>query len=294
MSYSDNLCFLCFFRGVLHIFAGIQSLKMLNNEIEYFPEAAMFHGHIPLIMGTKLDLIAIGASKENSSRIWDWLCFEAYHLDAMLNRFVPDSEVSRVNKAKVMQNSTISQELADLIRIARDYWHRTGGLFDITKGGMKEVSLDEENRISLRGHELDFGGFAKGFLLKELKSKLVSSGIRTAFVDFGDSSILALGRHPFGDCWKVGVKDPFGGAVLGEIELRDQAMSTSGNTPVYSSHIVNPKTGEADNSKAVVTVVSDDPLDAEVLSTVAIIASPEELEIVKKNFPGTMFSIFRK
>ena len=70
----------------------------------------MFHGHIPLIMGTKLDLIAIGASKENSSRIWDWLCFEAYHLDAMLNRFVPDSEVSRVNKAKVMQNSTISQE----------------------------------------------------------------------------------------------------------------------------------------------------------------------------------------
>ena len=59
LSYSDNLCFLCFFRGVLHIFAGIQSLKMLNNEIEYFPEAAMFHGHIPLIMGTKLDLIAI-------------------------------------------------------------------------------------------------------------------------------------------------------------------------------------------------------------------------------------------
>ena len=54
---------------------------MLNNEIEYFPEAAMFHGHIPLIMGTKLDLIAIGASKENSSRIWDWLCFEAYHLE---------------------------------------------------------------------------------------------------------------------------------------------------------------------------------------------------------------------
>ena len=159
---------------------------------------------------------------------------------------------------------------------------------------MEEVSLDEENRISLRGHELDFGGFAKGFLLKELKSKLVSSGIWTAFVDFGDSSILALGHHPFGDCWKVGVKDPFGGAVLGEIELRDQAMSTSGNTPVYSSHIVNPKTGEADNSRTVVTVVSDDPLDAEVLSTVAIIASPEELEIVKKNFPGTMFSIFRE
>ena len=97
---------------------------MLNNEIEYFPEAAMFHGHIPLIMGTELDLIVIEGEEPDSRKIWDWLCFEADCLDAMLNRFAPESEVSRVNKAKVMQNSTISQELADLIRIARDYWHR--------------------------------------------------------------------------------------------------------------------------------------------------------------------------
>ena len=136
---------------------------MLNNEIEYFPEAAMFHGHIPLIMGTELDLIVIEGEEPDSRKIWDWLCFEADCLDAMLNRFAPESEVSRVNKAKVMQNSTISQELADLIRIARDYWHRTGGLFDITKGGMEEVSLDEENRISLRGHELDFGASRRVF-----------------------------------------------------------------------------------------------------------------------------------
>ena len=129
---------------------------------------------------------------------------------------------------------------------------------------------------------------------EELKSKLVASGIQSTFVDFGDSSIMALGHHPYGDCWKVGVKDPFGGAVLGEIELRDQSMSTSGNTPIYSSHIINPKTGEANNSRAVVTVVSEDPLDAEVLSTVAVIASPEELEVVKKNFPEAKFSIFRK
>ncbi|MDD7455630.1 MAG: FAD:protein FMN transferase [Bacteroidales bacterium] len=267
---------------------------MLNNKIEYFPEAAMFHGHIPFIMGTKLDLIAMDARKVTLGKVWDWLCFEADHLDGMLNRFVFESEVSRINKSNVLQNVSISHELWTMINEAKRYWTLTDGLFDVTRGGMQELTTDLEDKVSLKGHELDFGGFAKGFLLKELKSKLVSSGIQTAFVDFGDSSIMALGHHPFGDCWKVGVKDPFGGAVLGEIELRDQAMSTSGNTPVYSSHIVNPKTGEADNSSTVVTVVSDDPLDAEVLSTVAVIASPEELEIIKQNFPGTMFSIFRK
>jgi thiamine biosynthesis lipoprotein len=267
---------------------------MLNNEIEYFPESATFHGSIPLIMGTRLDLVILDQSEGHCRKLWDWVCVEALRQDCMLNRFASESELSKVNRACNVPNYPISHELGNLVRTAINFWHRTEGLFDITKGGMADISLDDKDRLTLRGHELDFGGFAKGFLLKELKSELVSSGVQTAFVDFGDSSILALGHHPFGDCWKVGVKDPFGGAVLGEIELRDQAMSTSGNTPVYSSHIVNPKTGEADNSRAVVTVVSDDPLDAEVLSTVAIIASPEELEIVKKNFPGTMFSIFRK
>lgn len=267
---------------------------MLSNETEYIEDAAIFHGCVPLIMGTKLDLITIGTGKDDSGRIWNWLCFEAERLDALLNRFIPESEVSRVNGANVLQNISVSEELGGLIRCTREYFERTDGLFDITKGGMKDVSLDDENHLSLNRNTLDFGGFAKGFLLKKLKEKLLEQGVQTAFVDFGDSSIMALGHHPFGDCWKVGVKDPFGGAVLGEIELRDQAMSTSGNTPIYSSHIINPKTGEADNSRTVVTVVSDDPLDAEVLSTVAVIASPEELEVVKKNFPGAKFSIFRK
>lgn len=267
---------------------------MLNNETEYFQEATMFHGYIPLIMGTKLDLIAIDANKANVSKLWDWLCFEADHLDGILNRFVPESEVSRINKSNVLQNVSLSHDLWEIINEARRYWTLTDGLFDVTQGGMHEITTGLEDKVSLKGHELDFGGFAKGFLLKELKSKLVASGIQSAFVDFGDSSIMALGHHPYGDCWKVGVKDPFGGAVLGEIELRDQSMSTSGNTPIYSSHIINPKTGEANNSRAVVTVVSEDPLDAEVLSTVAVIASPEELEVVKKNFPEAKFSIFRK
>lgn len=266
---------------------------MLNNNSEYIAATAAFHGSIPIIMGTRFDFLMIGKDEVASRNIWNWLCQELEHKDALLNRFAPESEVSRVNKAKVMQNSTISHELADLIRIAIDYWHRTGGLFDITKGGMEEVSLDEDDRISLRGHELDFGGFAKGLILKEIKEKLLDNGVNSAFIDFGGSSIMGMGHHPFGDCWKVGVKDPFGGAILGEVELKNQSMSTSGNTPIYTGHIVNPHTGSAVVGQRVVTVVSDNPLDAEVLSTVAIIASNEELEKIKMNFDKTKFFIFR-
>lgn len=266
---------------------------MINNEIEYFPESATFHGSIPLIMGTRFDMIAFGHPEKACRQLWDWVCAEVQRLDGMLNRFAPESELSKVNGACGMPNYPVSHELGELIRIAKYYWNKTDGLFDITKGNMSDVSIDEKDRLTLKGRNLDFGGFAKGFFLKELKSEIASAGVGTAFVDFGDSSIMGIGHHPFGDCWKVGVKDPFGGAVLGEIELRNQTMSTSGNTPIYSSHIVNPKTGEANNQRIVATVVSDDPLDAEVLSTAAVIADPVEIEAMKKNFPNAEFHIFR-
>lgn len=265
---------------------------MLNNETEYFPESSTFHGSIPLIMGTRFDLIAFGHPEKPCMKLWDWVCAEVQRLDGMLNRFAPESELSKVNSACSMPNYPVSHDLGELIRMAISYWHKTDGLFDITKGNMSDVSIDEKDRLTLKGRNLDFGGFAKGFFLKELKSELESAGVSTAFVDFGDSSIMGIGHHPFGDCWKVGVKDPFGGAVLGEIELRDQTMSTSGNTPIYSSHIVNPKTGEANDERKVATVVSEDPLDAEVLSTATVIAGPQEMETLKQNFPTAEFHIF--
>lgn len=265
---------------------------MLNNETEYFPESSTFHGSIPLIMGTRFDLIAFGHPEKPCMKLWDWVCAEVQRLDGMLNRFAPESELSKVNSACSMPNYPVSHDLGELIRMAISYWHKTDGLFDITKGNMSDVSIDEKDRLTLKGRNLDFGGFAKGFFLKELKSELESAGVNTAFVDFGDSSIMGIGHHPFGDCWKVGVKDPFGGAVLGEIELRDQTMSTSGNTPIYSSHIVNPKTGEANDERKVATVVSEDPLDAEVLSTATVIAGPHEMETLKQNFPTAEFHIF--
>ena len=161
---------------------------------------------------------------------------------------------------------------------ADEYKHRTGGLFDISKGD----------------RELDFGGFAKGYLLKELKSVLPQGGIKSAFVDFGGSSILAAGRHPYGDCWKVGVRDPFSGGVVREIELKDQSMSTSGNSPGYSGHIINPATGMQVEGRKMVTVISEDPLEAEVLSTAAMVAGAEALHRLELAFPDSKFICFEE
>ena len=100
--------------------------------------------------------------------------------------------------------------------------------------------------------------------------------VKNAFVDFGGSSIIGMGHHPYGDCWKVGFDSPETGVRLRDFRLYDSSLSTSGNTPSYSGHIVNPLTGVANRRKMAATVVAGDSLDAEVLSTVWMIASPEQ------------------
>lgn len=266
---------------------------MLTNNYEYLAPARAFHGNIPMVMGTRLDFLTVDADEEVAKKAWDYLCVEAGRLDTLLNRFVPDSELTKVNESNTVEAIKVSRELAEIIRMAREYWERTDGFFDVSKGGMGEIILDEDNRLTLNGHTLDFGGFAKGFLMRGLKGKFVDLGIESAFVDFGGSSILTLGHHPFGDCWMVGVKDPFGGDVLGEVELRGESMSTSGNSPVYTSHIVNPKTGELNRDRVVVTAVIDDPLDAEILSTAALAAGEECFGALEKNFPGLRLRLYK-
>ncbi len=263
-----------------------------NDTVEYLESEKLFHGHIPLIMGTRFDLVAVGSGRELMEDVWQTLLREARETDGMLNRFSDESEVGRLNKACDIRNQSISEELGEILRIARDYREKTLGLFDVAGGKMGDIFIDEEGRISLMGNRLDFGGFAKGYFLEYCRSLLVSKGVTDAFVDFGDSSILALGHHPCGDCWKVGVVNPFNHTVISNVELRNRTLSTSGNTPSYDGHIVNPRTGEPVTGRKMVAVSGDSPLDVEVLSTALMMADEDERGKILAFFPGAEYEIY--
>lgn len=264
----------------------------MNGTTEYSAPERLFHGHIPLIMGTKFDLIATDVEHDSVGDIWSELCSEATDLDRLLNRFADDSEVGRLNKAADIRNCSVSEPLMKVIELASDYFDKTCGLFDVASGKMSEIDVAEDCRVSLMGNELDFGGFAKGYFLRRCRELLSEGGIINAFVDFGNSSILGMGHHPYGDCWKIGVVNPFTRMVISEVSLCDQTLSTSGNSPTYSGHIINPKTGDGIEDRKMVAVKTSDPLDAEVLSTALMIASDEVRDRILRNFPDAEYRIF--
>lgn len=99
------------------------------------------------------------------------------------------------------------------------------------------------------------------------------------FVNFGNSSILGIGNHPFGDAWKVSIENPFNiNTIVDEISKSNASLSVSGNTPSYSRNVVIPKSGKSEVDNKLVSVLMHDPLDAEVLSTAFLIASKIERE----------------
>lgn len=267
---------------------------MRNIETEYISASSTFHGAVPRLMGTRLEMVVAGCAENEARMVWDWLCIEGFHLDAILDRFNPESELSRLNASSADSDPVpASRSLMEIVRSAKRYHDLTDGFFDITKGSPGRLTVCTDDRIGPGGSSMDFGGFAKGYLLRMLQDRMKATGICSAFVDFGGSSIMTVGHHPFGDCWKVGVRNPFGPGILSEVELMDSSMSTSGNTPLYGSHIINPFTGEPVDERKVVNVVCPDPLDAEVLSTALMIVPEDRAAEIAGRFPGASFRIFK-
>ncbi|MBR1706239.1 MAG: FAD:protein FMN transferase [Bacteroidales bacterium] len=263
----------------------------MRDETEFINDGAVFHGSVHLVMGTRLDLITCGAPLPEVRPVWAALLRSADRIGRLLDRFSPDSELSRLNTG-AMQGVGVSREMAEVLRLAEAYWEQTGGLFDVSGGFMSRIEVTERDTVSLYGHPLDFGGFAKGYFLREAAGLLREAGIKDAYLDFGGSSIWAAGCHPFGDCWKVSLPDPYTGIILDEMALRDQAMSTSGNTPRYSGHIRNPLSGAAVTERKLTVVTAPDPLDAEILSTAYMVADEGQRALLRLRFPKAQEKIY--
>lgn len=247
----------------------------MTDRFEYISASMLFHGHADHIMGTCLDIVVVGEPQEKMEALWRSICAEADCLDRMLNRFDPSSEVSSINSSCEISTVAMSPGLLALHVLAEEYKERTYGLFDIYDGQGK----------------MDFGGFAKGYLMMRCRDMMIEESVSCAFADFGRSSIFSIGHHPWGDCWKVSIINPYTGAEICDIDVSGKSLSTSGNTPGYSGHIRNPLTGKTCDDRSMVTVLSENPLDSEVLSTAFMIADGNLREEIAGNFPDITYEI---
>lgn len=239
-------------------------------------------------MGTQFDILIIDENRLNCLQIWNEIIIELRRLDQLFNRFDDTSETSVINREAALRPVSVSPEMWSILQNCQMYHTRTLSLFDITLNDLSIVVLDKDDQSVFFLSEdisLDFGGYAKGYALLKIRDLIHKANIQHCFADFGNSSIFGIGHHPYGNAWKVSFENHYNrDNLLDEISLKDMALSVSGNTPSYSGHILRPGSIDPIVAYKAVSVISENPLDAEVLSTVFMIATNTEKKIISENF----------
>ena len=164
--------------------------------------------------------------------------------------------------------------------------------------GMGRLVLDPDRlRVAVKRPEgagegewrrvaLDFGGIGKGYALDEcakvLKGELY--GLDNFLIDAGSSTLLASGRGPEGEGWKLGVGGrwkPRAGRIPVAVHVRDAALSGSG-FEVQGEHIIDPRGRRMGTRWGQSWTMAGSAAVADALSTAAMSMSVRQLRTACK------------
>jgi thiamine biosynthesis lipoprotein len=229
-------------------------------------------------------------------------------LERRWSRFLPDSEVSRLNDASGAP-VVVSADTRGLVTRAVDGWRRTHGRFDPTVvdalvaqgydrdfasidqaapapvdvhgapgcGGIDVDDLVGAVRLP-RGVHFDAGGIGKGFAADIVVEELVAAGVDGACVNVG-GDLRVAGRAPGDSGWVVDLEHPITGASVAYTQLRAGAVVSTWRTKrawgppdARRHHLIDPATGApATSGLAGVVVVTGRAWWGEVLAKAAFV-----------------------
>lgn len=265
------------------------------------------------VMGTTLRARVAAPSREEGLAAIEGAFAEVRRLDAVLSTWRDDSEVARLNRHPVGSPFHPSGELLSLLLEVQGWVGATGGAFDPAVGplvdawdlrgggrrpaaaelkaaleasGLGRFEIDAAKGTVVRRHErawLDTGGFGKGAALRAAEAALRAAGVRSALLDFG-GQVVAMGSEEGEVGWRVAVAHPSRRTEPAEvILLRDESAATSAASERFVTvegeplgHVLDPRTGRPVPAWGSVTVVAEDPITADVLSTALFVLGPEE------------------
>ena len=187
-------------------------------------------------------------------------------VNTQMSTYLPDSELSRLNRGPVGEWIAVSPEIAEVVSAATDLGEHSAGAFDITVGplvdlwgfgagsapgpdtsvpddaalaqararvGMAhiEISRQPPRLRRLAPVSLDLSAIAKGHGVDRVVEQLVALGCSDLLVDIG-GEVRALGAAPSGAEWRIGIEVPdpdSQGGVQRVVALGAGALATSGD-----------------------------------------------------------------
>ncbi len=276
-------------------------------------------------MGTQLTITAYTAEPERAVKAMEAAFAEFNRLETLLSVWRPKSDVSRINHAAGKEAVEVSPETLEVVERGLELAEKTDGKFDITFGALAglwkfdhdqddQIPSDEDiqARVPLVGYErvlvdhdqrtvkladagmrMHLGGIGKGYAVDRAVRMLRAAGLEDFMVQAGGDMYCAgkKGDRP----WRVGVRDPRKerSEFFAFAEVTDQTFSTSGDYERFFikdgkryHHILDPDLGRPARGTRSVTVMADDAMTADVLSTAVFILGADRGLAVVESIDG--------
>jgi thiamine biosynthesis lipoprotein len=296
------------------VLVGIATLACARDESALGPPSARLVSASRLAMGSTLTLTAWTADESAAKTAFEDVFAEFARLDTLMSTWIPDSDVSRINRDAGVRPVAVSAEVREVLKTARQTSEWTGGKFDVTFGalsGLWKFDHDQDNvvpdmrevrrRLPLvdyraiqideaagtvfvarTGMSIHLGGIGKGYAVDRAAAILRRHGLRDFMIQSGGDVYVAGLKD--GRPWRLAIQDPRGAAnhSFAELDLSDGTFSTSGDYEraflkdgKRYHHILDPATGEPARGARSVTIVSNLAVLADGLSTGVFILGPD-------------------
>jgi thiamine biosynthesis lipoprotein len=259
-------------------------------------------------MATMFEIIIPQADRAAAGGAAEAAFVEIDRMERLLSRFMPYSDISRINATEPGKAVVVEVEAAECLQAARRMWQRTGGAFDVTAGspprapgekaaaGMRRIAIDDDAMTVTRldaGVRIDLGGIGKGYALDRAADLLGEWGVGNALLHSGTSTVRAIGHRPGRDGWLADLRNPSDDQeTLGAVMLRD--CSFSGSSTAVSRHIIDPRTGKPVGAGRAAWAVAPDATTADALTTALCVMDAEEIKRFAKAKPNLSFVIGRR
>jgi len=249
-----------------------------------------------------------GLDHAAANRAIDAALEELETIEQVMSLYRPDSQVCRLNRDRVLHHP--HPYLVQVLRAAEQTARSSDGAFDITVQPLwrlyaeaaRTKSLPCADAISAARAGIDWrgvlttessvsflkpvraitlNGIAQGFATDRVRAVLFEHGVEQALIDAGEFSSLGNARDRGG--WRVGIRHPrHFDELISHALLDGRAVATSGDyETAFSSdfrhhHIFDPRTGTSPQELASATVVAPTALEADALSTMAMVLGAAE------------------
>lgn len=235
---------------------------------------------------------------------------EVRRLERVFSLFDPESELSQLNRHGRL--AAPSHDLLLVLAESRRIGEVTGGAFDVsvqplwqlyarhfaagaTSAPDPRAVAKARSLVDFRGIEagsahtafahpgmaVTLNGIAQGYITDRVADILRNAGIDDVLVEMGETR--ALGRHPSGRPWTVGLADPRQpDRSLRRCALADAALASSGGYGTRFDaagryhHIFDPATGDSARHVSAASVRAPRATVADALATALAVLPPEQ------------------